>query len=104
MVLSAVVRDLAIIIVAIQTIVISILLGVLIWQIWQLTAMIQNEVKPIVDDTQATVNTVRGTATFLSDNMVHPVVRSSRTLVRWQATLRALARDLQGPPSGGGPV
>lgn len=101
MVLSAVVRDLAIIIVAIQTIVISILLGVLIWQIWQLTAMIQNDVKPIVDDTQATVNTVRGTATFLSDNMVHPVVRSSRTLIRWQATLRALARDLQGPQSGG---
>ncbi len=93
--LSATVRDIAIIVVAVESLVIGVLLAVLIWQIWRLVAMLQTEVKPLLDDSKETVNTVRGTATFMSDNLVQPVIRTSGTLVRWRSTASALTRDLR---------
>lgn len=92
--LSATVRDIAIIIVAIQSIVIGVLLGVLIWQIWRLVKIIQVEVMPIIDDTRATVNTVRGTTTFVSNNVVDPVIQANTRVTKWTTTSRALLRDL----------
>jgi hypothetical protein len=87
-------RDIAIIIIAIQSIVIGVLLGVLIWQIWRLVKIVQTEIRPIIEDTQATVNTVRGTATFMSNNVVDPVIRSTSGITRWRSTFRALTGDL----------
>jgi hypothetical protein len=114
-VLSATIRDIAIIIIAIQTIVIGLLLGVLIWQIWRLVKIIQTELKPIIEDTQATVHTVRGTATFISNNVVDPVIRTNTQAAKWRTTSQALMRDLGfgkrkqrptplpgSPPSGSG--
>jgi hypothetical protein len=75
-VVTAQIRDIAIIIVAMQSIIIGILLAVLVWQIWRLIKMIQKEIKPIVDDTQETLGTVRGTTAFVSDNVVRPVIRA----------------------------
>jgi hypothetical protein len=100
MMLSATVRDIAIIIVAMQTIVIGILIAILIWQIWRLINMIQVEIKPLLDDTQATVNTVRGTTVFVTDHVASPVIRASGELSRWRRTLRALSGDLK-PARGG---
>jgi hypothetical protein len=77
---SATIRDIAIIIIAIQTIVIGVLLGVLIWQIWRLVSLIQREIQPILTDTQETLNNVRGTTTFVSNNVVDPVVKGSSAL------------------------
>jgi hypothetical protein len=92
--LSATIRDLAIIIVAMQTIVIGVLIAVLIWQIWRLINMIQVEVKPLLDDTQATVNTVRGTTVFMTDHVAAPVIHASGEVRRWRRTFKALTRDL----------
>lgn len=92
--LGATIRDIAIIIIAIQTIVIGVLLGVLVWQLWRLVKMIQTEIKPIIADTQETVNTVRGTATFVSANVVNPVVKTSSTLVRYRRTFQSLTAEL----------
>jgi hypothetical protein len=83
-VLSATIRDIAIIIIAVQSIVIGALIAVLIWQIWRLVKIIQTELKPIIEDTQATVNTVRGTTTFVSDNVVAPVVRANAGVAKWR--------------------
>ena len=93
--LSATIRDIAIIVIAVQSIVIGILIGVLIWQIWRLVKIIQTELKPIIEDTQTTVNTVRGTATFVSDTVVDPVIRTNRTIARWTGIVRALRSDLK---------
>ena len=93
--LSATIRDIAIIVIAVQSIVIGILIGVLIWQIWRLVKVIQNELKPIIEDTQTTVNTVRGTATFVSDTVVDPVIRTNRTIARWAGILGAFRSDLR---------
>ncbi len=101
--LSATMRDIAIIIVAIQSIVISVLIAVLIWQIYRLLTVIQSDLKPIIDDTQVTVNTVRGTTEFVSNNVVDPVIRSSATVAKWRTTAALLLGGLglgrKPPPS-----
>lgn len=94
--LSATIRDIAIIVIAFQSIIIGVLLGVLIWQIWRLVKLVQTEIKPIIDDAQETVGTVRGTTTFLSHNLVEPVVQSNRKMTRWRHTAQALVRDIRG--------
>jgi len=37
--------------------------------------LLQNEIQPIVDNAQQTVSTVKGTAQFMSQNIVEPVVK-----------------------------
>lgn len=100
--ITATLRDIAIIVLAIQTLLVNILLGVLIWQVWRLVKIIQTEVKPIIEDTQETVSTVRGTTGFVSENVVEPVVRTSKNVTRWRATLSALTGELRNPGSRNG--
>ncbi len=92
--ISATIRDIAIIIIAIETIVIGALIGVLIWQVWRLVRLLQNEVKPIIANTQETINTVKGTASFVSDNVVAPVIKTSSRVVGFRRTLQVLTSDL----------
>ncbi len=72
---TAKVRDVFIIFMALESLVIGVALIILIVQIAVLTNLIQNEVKPILDSTNETVNTLRGTISFISDNAVQPVIR-----------------------------
>lgn len=92
---TATMRDIAIIIIALQSIIIGVLLAVLIWQVWRLVKIVQTEIRPIIEDTQATINTVRGTATFMSDAVVDPVIRSTSSITRWRRTVSALTSDLR---------
>ncbi len=73
----ATIRDIAIIFLAVETIVIGAILIVLIWEIRNLAKMLQNDIKPILQSADETARTVRGTATFVSDNFVTPLVRVS---------------------------
>ncbi len=72
---TAKVRDVFIIFMALETLVIGAALVILIVQLAILTNLLQNEIKPILDSTSDTVNTLRGTVTFISDNAVQPVIR-----------------------------
>ncbi|MCJ7624205.1 MAG: hypothetical protein MUO76_11930 [Anaerolineaceae bacterium] len=74
------VRDIFIIFMALESMVIGAALIILIVQLAILTNLLQNEIKPILDTTNETVNTLRGTATFLSDNMVEPVIAMNEYL------------------------
>ncbi len=91
-------RDIAIIIVAFESIVIGILLAILVIQVIRLVRMLKNEVLPILNSTQETVGTVRGTATFVSDHLVQPVVKvaSFTTGVRKAATFALRIRNRNG--------
>ncbi|MCB0130020.1 MAG: hypothetical protein KDD78_04200 [Caldilineaceae bacterium] len=100
--ISGTIRDLAIILLALQALVVNILLGILIWQVWRMVKLLQKEVKPILDDTQETIGTVRGTATFVSENVMDPVVRTNRSVAKWRGTLSALASDLRRGGNGSG--
>ena len=97
------IRDIAIIIIAVQSIVIGVLIGVLAFQVWRLVKMVQLEIKPILNDLQETVGTVRGTTNFVSNNVVEPVVKTSgyvagvrRTVSVMQGELNATMRSFRG--------
>lgn len=69
------IRDIVIIFVAAESLLIGLVLVLLIVQLARLTALLQNELRPILDSTNETVNTLRGTSQFLTKNMVKPVIR-----------------------------
>jgi hypothetical protein len=73
--LAASLRDVFIIFMALEFLVIGVALVVLIVQLAVLTNMLQHEIKPILDSTNETVNTVRGTTVFISENLVEPIVK-----------------------------
>ena len=74
------IRDVFIIVVALESLVIGVAMIVLIVQLASLINLLQNEVKPILQATTETVNTLRGTAEFLGENVVHPVIKLNRYL------------------------
>lgn len=69
------IRDIFIIFMAFESIVIGVALVVLVVQISSLINLLQNEVKPILKSTKETVDTLKGTTEFLSSNLVEPVIK-----------------------------
>jgi hypothetical protein len=69
------IRDVFIIVVALESLVIGVALIVLVVQLASLINLLQNEVRPILKATNETVNNLRGTAEFLGENMVEPVIK-----------------------------
>ncbi|MBK8420811.1 hypothetical protein [Candidatus Villigracilis saccharophilus] len=69
------IRDIFIIVVALESLVIGVALIVLVVQLASLINLLQNEVRPILQATNETVNTLRGTAEFLGENVVEPVIK-----------------------------
>lgn len=69
------IRDVFIIVVALESLVIGVAMIVLITQLASLINLLQNEIRPILNATNETVNTLRGTAEFLGDNVVEPVIK-----------------------------
>lgn len=76
---TAVIRDIFIIFMALESLLIGLTLVILIIQLARLINLLQNEIKPILNSTNETVNTMRGTVTFLSDNLAEPVVKLNET-------------------------
>lgn len=74
------IRDIFIIFMALESILIGTALVILIVQISILINLLRNEIKPVIDSTNETVNTVRGTAVFLSNNLTEPVIKLNETL------------------------
>jgi hypothetical protein len=77
---TARVRDIFIIFMALESLLLGFVLIILIIQIARLTNLLQNEVKPILESTNEAVNTLRGTTTFLSDNLAQPVIKMNEYL------------------------
>lgn len=73
-------RDVFIILMALESLVIGVALIILIIQITRLINLMNNEIKPILDSTSDTVNTLRGTTAFLSNNFVEPVIKANEYL------------------------
>lgn len=69
------IRDVFIIVVALESLIIGVALIVLIIQLASLINLLQNEVRPILAATNETVNNLRGTAEFLGENVVEPVIK-----------------------------
>lgn len=84
------IRDVFIIVVALESLVIGIALIVLIVQLASLINLLQNEVRPILQATSETVNTLRGTAEFLGENVVEPVIKLNGYLAGLKRMLELL--------------
>ncbi|MDT8897563.1 hypothetical protein QYE77_04735 [Thermanaerothrix sp. 4228-RoL] len=77
---TARVRDIFIIVLALESLLLGIALIILIVQLAILINLLQNEVKPILEATQETINNLRGTTVFLSNNLVEPVIKLNEYL------------------------
>lgn len=77
---TAKVRDIFIIVMALESLVLGVAVIVLIVQVATLINLLQNEIKPILDSTNETVNHLRGTTQFLSNNLVEPVMKLNEYL------------------------
>ncbi len=71
------IRDVFIIVVALESLVVGVALIVLIVQMATLINLLQNEVRPILNATNETVNTLRGTVEFLGEEVIEPVMKLS---------------------------
>lgn len=85
------IRDIVIIFVAVESLLIGVALIVLVVQLARLTDLLVNEVQPILDATNETLGTIRGTTRFLSENLVRPVVKVNSSF----AALRRAAELLR---------
>jgi len=70
-------RDLMIIFLALEGILVILALAILIIQIAQLVNIIQNEVQPILENTQDAVETANVTVRFVSKNVASPLIAFS---------------------------
>jgi hypothetical protein len=82
------IRDIFIIFMALESLLLGLALVILIVQLARLINLLQNEIKPILDSTNETVSTLRGTSAFLSDNLVGPVIKMNEYLAGMQQALR----------------
>ena len=85
------IRDIFIIFMALELMFLGLVMVILIVQLATLINLLQNEVKPILESTNETANTLRGTAKFLSDNLTDPVIKLNEYL----AGFRRLAELLR---------
>ena len=81
---TAHIRDIFIIFMALESLLLGLVLITLIIQVARLTNLLQNEIKPILQSTNETVSTLRGTTAFLSDNLVEPVIKLTEYLAALQ--------------------
>jgi len=84
------IRDIFIILMALESLLIGLVLVILIIQIARLINLLQNEIKPILDSTNETVSTLRGTTAFLSTNLVEPVIKLNESLAGLQKFMEIL--------------
>ncbi len=85
-------RDFFIIALALLGILMCIALMILVMQVSALVNLIRQEIKPIMAETRETLATVRGTTTFISQNVTQPVIRATAFV----AGTRSLVSDLMG--------
>jgi len=72
---TAKIRDIFLIFMAFESLIIGAAMVILVIQVASLINLLQNEVKPILKSTSETVDTLRGTTAFLSENMVEPIIK-----------------------------
>ncbi len=101
--ISGTIRDIAIILVALEILILNGLLIVLVWQVWRLIKMIQTETKPVIEDAQETVSTMRGTADFVSNSVVEPVVKTSSKIAGFRRSVKVLQEEIVSSMGRSGP-
>ena len=84
------VRDIGIILLALESLVIGALLALLLLQIRRLVRLLEEEIKPALDSANETVSIVRGTTEIVSETLVSPLVRINSYLTGLRTALKTL--------------
>jgi hypothetical protein len=92
----ACVRDIAIIILVLETFVVTLLLALIVVLFGWLVTTVQDEIKPILMSAQQTVNTVQGTTRFVADTVVSPIISLAGMGAGVRSTLLALLSRRKG--------
>jgi len=69
------IKNVFIIFLAVEMLIVGIAVVVLAVQVATLVNLLQNEVRPMLNSTNDTINNLRGTTEFLSENLVEPVIQ-----------------------------
>lgn len=72
---TVVVRDIAIVFVAVTTFLMGLAMILLIFQIQVLIQVLRDEIQPLLQSVNDTASTVRGTTAFVSHNVVSPIMK-----------------------------
>jgi hypothetical protein len=83
-------RDIMIIVLALESCLFGIVLMLLLLMMIRLVNMLEFEIKPILEKTNETLGTVRGTTTFVSDHVVTPVARATSYVSGFRSGMRTL--------------
>lgn len=87
------IRDIFIIALALETCLFGIVLVVMLLMLVRLVNMLEYEIKPILEKTDETVGMVRGTTTFVGQNVVKPVTKATAYVAGVRRGLRVLFGD-----------
>ena len=79
-----------IILAALSTIAVLVLLAMLVLQVMDLVKRIKADTKPLIEETQKTVQSVRGTSTFIGDELVKPLITAVGAVNGARRTLQVL--------------
>jgi tellurite resistance protein TehA-like permease len=87
------VRDVFIIALALESCVFGVVLLLMLIMLIRLVNTVEFEIKPILEQTNETIGTVRGTTNFVSKNVIDPVVKTKSYVVGIRQGLRSLFGD-----------
>lgn len=86
----AVLRDLAIILLAVLNIILIALMILLLWQVWRLIKVIRTEMPKLVSTAKETTTQLRGTADFVSTTIVKPSIEATSSVAGSRRFLKVL--------------
>ena len=87
-----IVRDVVIILLATESLIIGGVTLFLLYQMIMLVTLLREELIPLIQSAQETVNSARGTTVYVSRKIVVPTAKAATTMARLQAMARVLFR------------
>jgi len=87
---TSTIRDILVIFMAFELLIIGLAVILLIIQLARLVNLFQNEIKPLLETVNETMGTLRGTAVFLGDTLVQPVIKANSYLAGFRRILDLL--------------
>ncbi len=84
------VRDIVIILLAIEALAIGGVTLFLLYQVIMLIALLRDELIPLIQSAQETVNSARGTTVYVGRRIIAPSAKAASTVARLQAMVRVL--------------
>jgi hypothetical protein len=84
------VRDIVIILLATESLIIGGVTLFVLYQVIMLVTLLREDLIPLIQSAQDTVNSARGTTVYVSRKIIVPSAKAASTVARLQATARVL--------------